>query len=112
MKQPERPIDKKDMHWSYLGKDALDAAAERAWEVMRNYGLVWNCVDDKEMEPYHVLPTREQHAVQKVVLALFGTDVPTLLRRRANEIYSDRKHEKPELWPLEDLADELEEHHG
>lgn len=102
MKQPERPIDDKDMPWSYLGKDALDAASERLWLALRN----------TDEPPYHLLSSGAQYAVQRAVLTLMGTDVPALLRRRANEIYADPKHEKPELWPLEDLADELEEHHG
>lgn len=74
MKKPkaQRPIDVKDTPWSHIGKDALDAAAEASWEVMRSHGLVWNCVDDEEMPPYHAIASREQTAVQRVVLSVLG----------------------------------------
>lgn len=104
-KKAQRPVDLKDMPWSYIGKDALDAAAEASWEVMRNHGLVWNCVNDEEMPPYHVISTREQTAVQRVVLSVFGSAVPAMLRERAKDY--------PETGDcLLDLAEELEDEHG
>lgn len=109
-KKAQRPIDVKDMPWSLIGKDALDAAAEASWEVMRNHGLVWNCVEDEEMPPYHVISTREQTAVQRVVLSVLGSAVPKMLREHAKEVkkngasteYADA---------LFDLADELDAAH-
>lgn len=107
-KRKQRPIDVKDVMWSHIGKDALDAAAEGAWEVMRNHGLVWNCVDDEEMPPYHVISSREQVAVQRVVLDVLGSTVPALLRQRAKELKADGI----DVDHLIDIADELEEEHG
>lgn len=34
VKKAQRPIDVKDTLWSVLGKDALDAAAERVWDLI------------------------------------------------------------------------------
>lgn len=111
MKKAQRPVDVKDMPWSYMGKDALDAAAERAWERLRHDNVVWNCVDDEPMPHYHVISSREQETVQRVVLDVMGNAVPAMLRQRAKEVkkngasteYADA---------LFDLADELEADHG
>lgn len=111
VKKAQRPIDVQDMPWSHLGKDALDAAAEQAWEVMRFRNLVWNCADDAEEGPYHIQSTPTQHAVQLVVLVVLGHAVPALLRERAK----DMKHNgasADEYKALTELADELEAEHG
>lgn len=111
MKKAQRPIDVKDTLWSHIGKDALDAAAEASWEVMRNHGLVWNCVEDEEMPPYHVISTREQTAVQRVVLSVLGSAVPKMLRQRAKGLKADGAS-VGEVDSLLDLAEELEDEHG
>lgn len=107
----QRPVDLKDMPWSHIGKDALDAAAERAWETLRHDSVVWNCVDDEEMPPYHVTSSREQLTVQRVVLDVIGKAVPGLLRERAKSYRGDPEY--GELYAqLRELADEIEGEHG
>lgn len=108
MKKAQRPIDVKDTLRSELGKDALDAAAERVWERLRHDNVVWNCVDDESMPPYHVIPSREQETVQRVVLDVLGFAVPAMLRQRAKEL----KKDGIDVDHLIELADELEEEHG
>lgn len=110
-KKAQRPVDVKDMPWSYIGKDALDAAAERVWERLRHDNVVWNCVDDESMPPYHVIPSREQETVQRVVLDVLGFAVPALLRERAKSYRGDPEY--AELYEqLRELADEVENEHG
>lgn len=97
-KPPKRPIDAQDMPWSYIGKDELDKAAERAWHRLR--------VDGEP--PYHLLSSGAQTAVQYAVLDMIGTTVPELLRQRAKEISI---HDVGKT-ALKELADELENDHG
>lgn len=104
----QRPVDVKDMPWSHIGKDALDAAAERVWERLRHDNVVWNCVDDESMPQYHVIPSREQETVQRAVLDVLGFAVPAMLRQRAK----DYPKNSDEADALRDLADELETDHG
>lgn len=100
MKPPKRPIDAQDMPWSYIGKDALDAAAERLWN---NY-----IPRDAAELPYHLQRSQEQEIVQRGVINILGTTVPALLRQRAKELGSDLVGKTA----LRDLADELEHGHG
>ena len=102
-KPPKRPIDAKDMPWSYIGKDALDAAAERLWELIRED-------TDADIYPY-TWGTEQQATAQKAVLDLFGNAVPKMLRQRAGELKSNGASVE-EVDVLRDLADELEELHG
>jgi hypothetical protein len=106
-----RPIDVKDTLWSYIGKDALDAAAEGAWEVMRSRNIVWNCADDTEEGPYHIQSTPTQDSVQRLVLHVLGTTAVVLLRQRAKELRRNGAS-ADEYTALLDLADELEGDHG
>lgn len=105
-KKAQRPVDVKDMLWSHMGKDALDAAAEHLWNnVLRGPGK----------PPYHTLTFAldgtDQEILQQSVLDVLGFAVPALLRQRAKEVkkngasteYADA---------LFDLADELEADHG
>lgn len=105
-KKAQRPVDLKDMPWSYIGKDALDAAAEHLWNnVLRGPGK----------PPYHTLTFAldgtDQEILQQSVLDVLGFAVPGMLRQRAKEVkkngasteYADA---------LFDLADELEADHG
>ncbi len=111
MKKAQRPVDVKDMPWSYIGKDALDAAAERAWEAIRHDPERDTWVQDGYTDPYHLLPSGTQELVQRAVLDVLGNAVPAMLRQRAKEVkkngasteYADA---------LFDLADELEADHG
>lgn len=104
-KPPKRPIEAQDMPWSYIGKDALDAAAERLWEFMRSNAIVWDDIDHGRERPYHLISSGRQEKVQRAVLSVLGTTVPAMLRERAKDY--------PETGDnLIDLADELEEHHG
>lgn len=101
-KKAQRPVVK-DMPWSYIGKDALDAAAERLWEGIREE-------TDADIYPY-TWGSEQQTTAQRAVLGVFGSAVPAMLRQRAKEVrkngasieYADA---------LFDLADELEADHG
>lgn len=103
MKKAQRPIDVKDMPWSHIGKDALDAAAERLWERIREE-------TDADIHPYS-WGSAQQITAQRAVLDVLGFAVPAMLRQRAKEVkkngasteYADA---------LFDLADELEADHG
>lgn len=102
----QRPVDVKDMPWSYMGKDALDAAAEHLWNnVLRGPG----------MAPYHTLTWAmdgtDQEILQQSVLDVFGFAVPAMLRQRAKELKKDGDGDNV-VWYLNDLADELETDHG
>lgn len=108
MKPPKRPIDAKDMPWSYIGKDELDAAAEHLWEFMRANAIVWDDIDHGRERPYHLISTGRQEKVQRAVLSVLGTTVPALLRQRAKEISI---HDVGKT-ALKELADELENDHG
>ena len=105
MKSPKRPIDAKDMPWSYIGKDELDKAAEHLWEFMRANAIVWDDIDHGRERPYHLISSGRQEKVQRAVLSVLGATVPAMLRERAKDY--------PETGDnLTDLADELEELHG
>lgn len=102
-KKAQRPIDVKDTLWSHIGKDALDAAAERLWNgVLRGPGKA----------PYHVLnyalDGTDQEILQQSVLNVLGFAVPALLRQRAKELKADGI----DVDHLIELADELEAEHG
>lgn len=105
-KPPKRPIDAKDMPWSYIGKDALDAAAEHLWN---------NVLRGPSRPPYHLLTFTDdgtdQEILQQSVLDVLGFAVPALLRQRAKELKADGVQEH-ELYYLRDLAEELENDHG
>lgn len=104
-KKAQRPVDLKDMPWSYIGKDALDAAAERVWRTLRADPGVMGTEDT---EPYHLLWSDTQATVQRAVLEQLGTTVPAMLRQRAKELKADGI----DVDNLIDLADELETDHG
>lgn len=102
----QRPVDVKDMPWSYIGKDALDAAAEHLWNnVLRGPGK----------PPYHTLTFAldgtDQEILQQSVLDVLGFAVPAMLRQRAKELKKDGDGDNV-VWYLNDLADELEADHG
>ncbi len=106
MKKAQRPVDVKDMPWSYMGKDALDAAAEHLWNnVLRGPGK----------PPYHTLTFAldgtDQEILQQSVLDVLGFAVPAMLRQRAKELKADGDGDNV-VWYLNDLADELETAHG
>lgn len=111
MKLPKKPIDAKDMPWSYIGKDALDAAAERLWEVLRHNNIVWNVADDTPEGPYHTQSSRVQTDVQRAVLDMLGNAVPAVLRQRMKELKANGAS-ADELYALCDLAEDLENDHG
>ena len=96
------------MPWSYIGKDALDAAAENLWEFMRANAIVWDDIDHGRERPYHLISSGRQEKVQRAVLSVLGTTVPALLRQRNKEL----KAHGDESWAMEDLASELEHDHG
>lgn len=103
MKKAQRPVDLKSMPWSYIGKDALDAAAEHLWNnVLRGPGK----------PPYHTLTFAldgtDQEILQQSVLDVLGFAVPGMLRQRAKELKADGI----DVYHLIELADELEEDHG
>lgn len=105
MKKAQRPIDVKDMLWSVLGKDALDAAAEASWEAIRHDPERDTWVQDGYTDPYHLIPSGTQAHVQRAVLAVLVSTVPGMLRERAKDY--------PETGDcLTDLADEIEGAHG
>lgn len=105
-KKAQRPVDLKSMPWSYIGKDALDAAAEHLWNnVLRGPGK----------PPYHTLTFAldgtDQEILQQSVLDVLGFAVPAMLRQRAKELKADGDGDNV-VWYLNDLADELEADHG
>jgi hypothetical protein len=105
-RKTQRPIDVQDAPWSYMGKDALDAAAERLWnDVLRGPGKV----------PYHaltfMLDGTDPEILQQSVLNVLGFAVPALLRQRAKEIRRNGAS-ADECTALLDFADELENDHG
>ncbi len=110
-KKAQRPVDVKSMPWSYIGKDALDAAAEHLWNFMRENAIVWDFARDAAELPYHLQDSQVQEAVQRAVLDVLGFAVPAMLRQRAKEVkkngasteYADA---------LFDLADELDAAHS
>jgi hypothetical protein len=110
-KKAQRPIDVQDMPWSHMGKDALDAAAERLWNEVRGVNPVNTDPFDQDFGPYHVQLSETQYAAQKAVLVVLGHAVPALLRQRAKELKSDGVT-ADEVYYLLDLADELESDHG
>lgn len=106
MKKAQRPIDVKDVPWSELGKDALDAAAEHLWNnVLRGPGK----------PPYHTLTYAldgtDQEILQQSVLDVVGFAVPALLRERAKSYRGEPEY--AELYEqLRELADDIENEHG
>lgn len=113
MKKPkaQRPIDVKDAPWSHIGKDALDAAAERLWNTLDSEHLWLACAFDGHAGPYHLASSASQGIVQRAVLDQLGTTVPAMLRQRAKEIRRNGAS-ADECTALLDLADELESDHG
>lgn len=110
-KKAQRPVDLKDMLWSELGKDALDAAAERAWNVLRDEHTQLAVTFDAHTEPYHLASSASQTVVQRVVLDVVGSTVPALLRERARSYRGEPEY--AELYEqLRELADEIENEHG
>jgi len=108
-KQPQKLAEQKDMPWSHMGKEALDTAAERVWNVLRNDMSVeaaLGCGDS-----YHLLHSTAQASIQRAVLDVFGHAVPAMLRQRAKELKANGAS-VPEIDALRDLADELEAEHG
>lgn len=99
-KKAQRPIDVQDMPWSYIGKDALDAAAERLWEGIREE-------TDADIYPYR-WGSEQQLIAQRAVLDVLGNAVPAMLRQRAKELKADGI----DVEYMTDLADELENDHG
>lgn len=108
MKKAQRPIDVKALPWSHVGKDALDAAAERVWNEVRGVNPVHTDPFDQDFGPYHVQLSETQYAAQQAVLVVLGHAVPALLRQRAKEL----KKDGIDVDCLVELADELEEEHG
>lgn len=102
-KLPKRPIDAQDMPWSYIGKDALDAAAERLWNDFVPRGT-------PEL-PYHLQHSQVQELMQRAVLDVMGNAVPAMLRQRAKELKANGAS-VDETDALRDLAEELENDHG
>lgn len=110
-KKAQRPVDVKDMPWSYIGKDALDAAAERLWNFMRESAIVWDFARDAIELPYHLQDTHVQEAVQRAVLDQLGSTTAALLRQRAKDVKNNGASTEY-ADALFDLADELEADHG
>lgn len=110
MSLPKRPIDIKDMPWSYIGKDELDKSAALVWDTMRDE-IFEPAMDGPGADPYHVQPSAQQELAQHAVLAVLGTTVPALLRQRAKELKSNGASVE-EIDALRDLAEELESEHG
>lgn len=111
MKSPKRPIDVQDMPWSHVGKDTLDAAAERVWNEVRGVNPVNTDPFDQDFGPYHVQLSETQYAAQKAVLVVLGHAVPALLRQRAKELKANGASVE-EIDALRDLAEELENDHS
>lgn len=110
-KKAQRPIDVQDMPWSHIGKDALDAAAERVWERLRDGHAQLAVTFDAHADPYHLASSDSRAIVQHAVLDVLGFAVPAMLRERAKELR--RNGAKAEEYAeLLNLADELEEEHG
>ena len=107
-KKAQRPVDLKDMPWSYIGKDALDEAAERAWEAIRHDPERDTWVQDGYTDPYHLLPSGTQELMQRAVLDVIGNAVPAMIRQRAK----DYPKGSDAADALRDLADELGTNHG
>jgi hypothetical protein len=104
-RKAQRPIDVQDMPWSHIGKDELDKAAEQVFNTMRDSNVLWDCVLDQHPSPYHLQPSGTQEVFQRAVIAVLGTTVPAMLRKRARDY--------PETGDnLTDFADELEKEHG
>lgn len=108
MKKAQRPVDLKDMPWSYMGKDALDAAAERLWNALDDEHLWLACAFDGHAGPYHLASSASQAVVQRAVLDVFGSAVPAMLRQRAKELKADGI----DVDHLIELAEELESDHA
>jgi hypothetical protein len=107
-KHKQRPIDVQDMPWSHMGKDVLDAAAERVWNEVRGVNPVNTDPFDQDFGPYHVQLSETQYAAQKAVLVVLGHTVPAILRQRAKELKADGI----DVDHLLQIAEELEEEHG
>jgi hypothetical protein len=107
-KPPKRPIEAQDMPWSYIGKDALDEAAERVWNMLADEHTQLAVSFDGHADPYHLALSTSQAVVQRAVLDVLGTTVPAMLRQRAKELKADGI----DVDNLIDLADELEGDHG
>lgn len=108
MKKAQRPVDLKDMPWSYIGKDALDAAAERLWNALDDEHLWLASAFDGHAGPYHLASSASQAVVQRAVLDVFGSAVPAMLRQRAKELKADGI----DVDHLIELAEELESDHA
>lgn len=106
-KKMQRPIDVQDAPWSHIGKDALDAAAERVWNTLRADAAIVGA----DAEPYHLLWSDTKTTVQHAVLDVLGLAVPALLRERAKDMKRSGAH-RDEYEALTELADELEAEHG
>lgn len=111
MKKAQRPVDLKSMPWSYIGKDALDAAAERLWNGMRHVNPTRDDPFDQDFGQYHVQLSETQHAAQQAVLDVMGNAVPAMLRQRAKELKRNGASTE-EADVLFDLADELDAAHS
>lgn len=107
MKLPKKPIDAKDMPWSYIGKDELDKSAEHLWEFMRAEAIVWDDIDHGRERPYHLISSGRQEKVQRAILSVLGNTVPAMLRQHAKDVYD---MSGPEAF--RQLANDLEEEHG
>lgn len=107
-RKAQRPIDVQDMQWSHMGKDALDEAAERVWNLLRDEHQQLAVAFDAHTDPYHLASSASQSVVQRAVLDVLGHAVPALLRARAKELKADGI----DVDQLVELADELEEEHG
>lgn len=107
-KKAQRPVDLKDMPWSYIGKEALDAAAERLWNALDDEHVQLAVSFDGHAGPYHLASSASQAVVQRAVLDVLGNAVPALLRQRAKELKADGI----DVEHMTDLADELEGDHG
>lgn len=110
-KKAQRPIDVQDMPWSHLGKDALDAAAERVWNEVRGVNPTRDDPFDQDFGPYHVQLSETQYAAQQAILVVLGHAVPALLRERAKDMRRNGAS-ADEYEALLELADELEVEHG
>ena len=110
-KQPQKLAEHKDMPWSHLGKDALDAAAERVWNILRDEHMQLAITFDGHADPYHLASSASQAVVQRAVIDLFGHAVPRLMREYAKAHRADGASED-DMYYLLDLADELEAEHG
>lgn len=94
-----------------MGKDALDAAAERLWNTLDSEHLWLACAFDGHAGPYHLASSASQAVVQRAVLDVLGNAVPAMLRQRAKELKA-LGASSDEYVELLDLAEELENDHG